>query len=411
MSRSAVRGIGGLSPMALLLLLLLACGSNGGTPVDPGVGAPATITRLAGDGQQTTVAAAVPVQPVAVLRDAAGNPVPGQQITFTVSAGGGWVTAPTVTTDAAGAAAITWYLGPRAGSEQRLQAAAAGLATEFSATATALVPGTVYFGANQYVELIAGALPLIVSAPHGGALRPGDIPDRTAPGSVTIADANTEELARAVADAFLSTTGAAPSTIIMRLHRSKVDANRDLQDAAQGNAQAARAWREFQGYIEAARAAVVDRGRPGFYIDLHGHGHDLQRLELGYMLSASDLEQPDAVLNSGTMLQKSSVRAYVAATSTPHAEVIRGSTSLGTLFERNGYPTVPSSAQPHPDRQPYFSGGYNTGRHASQDGALISGVQIEANRIGVRDTQENRRRFAAALVDVLRAWQPGLLQP
>jgi hypothetical protein len=399
---------------ACLVLLLVACGGGAGPtpPTDPAAGVPASLTKMAGDDQHMTVASAVPVQPLVVLRDAGGRAVPGMQVTFAVASGGGWVTVPTATTDAAGMVTTAWYLGPQAGSEQRLRASAAGFTADFTATATALVAGTVYFGANQYVELIAGSLPVIVSAPHGGALRPEQIPDR-APGPevVLVADANTEELARDVADAFRDVTGgAAPTVIIMRLHRTKVDANREITVAAQGNPHAERAWREFQGYIEAARAALVDAGRPGFFLDLHGHGHDIQRLELGYMLSASDLAQSDAALNSTTLVQKSSMRAFVATSGTPHAEVIRGSTSLGTLFEERGYPSVPSTAQPHPAGAPYFSGGYNTGRHASRDGDLISGVQLEANRIGVRDTQANRRRFADALVDAIRAWRPALLE-
>jgi hypothetical protein len=390
------------------LVLVAAC-SGTGTPVDQGPGAPATMTKT-GDAQSAVVANRVPVQPLVVLRDADGRPVPGQTVTFSVAAGDGWVTSSTATSDAGGAATTVWYLGPRAGSPQTLRATASGLVAEFSATATPLLPGSSHMGAHDYVELAVGELPIIVSAPHGGWLVPEEIPDRTGAGIVTIADANTAELAVEVADAFADDAGARPTVVIMRLHRRKLDANREIGEAAQGNARAERAWREFQGFIEAARAAVADAGSTGFFIDLHGHGHEIQRLELGYRLSAADLAQPDAVLNSTSLVQKSTMRAYVAASGTAHAEVIRGDSSLGTLFELRGYPTVPSAAQPHPDGAPYFTGGYNMQRHASQDGNLISGVQIEANRIGVRDTQQNRRRFAEALVAVLRAWQPVLFE-
>lgn len=388
-------------------LVLAACG---GEPLNPGPAAPATMTKT-GDAQSAVVATAVPVQPLVTLRDGDGRPVPGQSVTFSVAAGDGWITNSTVTSDASGAATTVWYLGPRAGATQTLRATAAGLTADFSATATPLQPGTSYTGAHDYVELIAGELPIIVAAPHGGWLAPDEIPDRTGTGIVTIADMNTAELAAEVANAFADGAGARPTVVTMRLHRRKLDANREIGEAAQGNARAERAWREFQGFIEAARAALVDAGATGFFIDLHGHGHDIQRLELGYRLSAGDLAQSDAVLNSSTMVQKSSMRAFVAASGEPHAEVIRGPSSLGTLFELEGLPTVPSASQPHPDGAPYFTGGYNTARHASQDGDLISGVQIEANRIGVRDTQPNRRRFAEALVEVIRAWQPVLLQP
>ena len=58
------------------------------------------------------------------------------------------------------------------------------------------VPGQTYVGANGYVEYRAGNLPIIISAPHGGDLAPGAIPDRTCPDAVTLNDANTQALAR-----------------------------------------------------------------------------------------------------------------------------------------------------------------------------------------------------------------------
>jgi hypothetical protein len=55
-------------------------------------------------------------------------------------------------------------------------------------------PGKSCFGRSNYVEYIAGDMPLIISAPHGGTLRPAEIPDRKK-GEFT-SDAYTEELAR-----------------------------------------------------------------------------------------------------------------------------------------------------------------------------------------------------------------------
>jgi hypothetical protein len=61
-----------------------------------------------------------------VVRDANGRGVPDVNVVFTVTAGGGWVTRETVTTDVAGNAATTWYAGPAPGTAQRLRASAAG---------------------------------------------------------------------------------------------------------------------------------------------------------------------------------------------------------------------------------------------------------------------------------------------
>jgi hypothetical protein len=392
---------------AVPLVVLLACGGGGGeSPIDPVAGAPATITH-AGTGElQGPVAGMTTTEPAVVVLDGGGRPVANVPVTFSVTGGGGWVSAATVTTDASGRAATAWYMGPQPGAAS-ITAATGALSISITATAEPLVAGRSYFGANSWVELIPGELPIIVSAPHGGAIEPDNIPTRT--GNVTtVTDAFTEELAREIGSVFRSEIGRAPTVVIMRLHRRKIDANREIVEAAQGNAAAERAWREYHGFIEAARAAIVDGQREGFYIDLHGHGHPIARLELGYTLSANDLKQSDQALDAALMVQKSSIRARVAASGTPHSQLLRGPTGLGTLFELHGFPSVPSAAQPHPGDDPYFTGGYNTNRHSSRDGNLISGVQIEANRPGVRDTPENRRRFAAALLNVLRDWHPAL---
>ncbi|CAN5644783.1 hypothetical protein BH23GEM10_BH23GEM10_18000 [soil metagenome] len=322
-----------------------------------------------------------------------------------VTAGDGWVTAQSATTDATGRAATNWYLGPKPGTEQTLRAAAGGLSVTFSATAEPLVAGTTYYGASQFVEFTPGDLPLVVSAPHGGLLEPASIPTRSASGAVTVRDTNTEELARQIAESFTAQTGAAPHTIIMRLRRTKLDANREITEAAEGNEQAARAWREYHGFIVAAREQVAAEYSRGFYIDLHGHGHEIQRLELGYLLSANDLAANDDALNSSAFILRSSIRNLAGAGGASHAALLRGADALGTLFEANGFPSVPSASQPYPNPgEAYFTGGYNTRRHSSREGGPIDGVQVEANFTGVRDTATNRETFANALVHVMREY-------
>ena len=264
-------------------------------------------------------------------------------------------------------------------------------------------PGTSYFGRASYIEYIAGNLPVILSAPHGGTLRPAEIPDRTA--GTTVRDMNTEELARAISAAFFVATGKYPHVVINRLHRAKLDANREIQEAAQGDAEAQQAWQEFHDFLSEARGAVLAQHGKGFYIDLHGHGHEIQRLELGYLLEASDLVLSDAALDASASYEReSSVRTLSEASSLGFAALLRGPSSLGALYEREGYPSVPSPGTPNPGTEPYFTGGYNTDVHGCNDGGTICGIQIEANLTGVRDNADNRARFAAATVKVLQSY-------
>lgn len=385
-------------------VVLLGCGSSAPSG-PPGTTTPADIAEVAGAAQTGVVAMALPIAPSVRVTDTEGRGMSGVTVQFTVQSGDGWVVETAVATDGAGQASTPWYLGPVPQTAQQLVASVSGVGTiTFTATATPLEAGETYYGTSQYVEMIAGDLPVIISAPHGGTQTPAGIPDRDDPDAVTVRDANTDALALTIHETFDASTAGTPHTVIMHLHRRKLDANREIGEAAEGNATAERAWREYHSFLDAARADIERRHGRGFYADIHGHGHDIQRLELGYLLSASDLAADDAVLNGITIVNRSSIRALATAGLQTHAELLRGDDSLGTLFELAGYPAVPSSHQPSPGSDPYFTGGYSTRRHGSREGGTIDGVQIEANMQGVRDTEQNRAAFAAALVDVLRGW-------
>ena len=273
------------------------------------------------------------------------------------------------------------------------------------------VPGRSYFGDGGHVEYVAGDLPLVFAAPHGGTLTPASIPARAAgpacgPEVTTVRDANTEELVREIRLAFLERTGGQPHIVINRLHRSRLDANRAIGEAACGQAVAERAWSDYHGFIDRARSAVtVSHGR-GFFTDVHGHGHAIQRLELGYDLSGATLRRTDAELDADPAVERAStIRAFSEASPLAFSALLRGERSLGARFAAAGYPAVPGAQDPAPDEgEPYFSGGYSAERHSCAVGGSVCGVQIEANMAGVRDDAGNRRRFALALVEVYHAY-------
>jgi hypothetical protein len=308
----------------------------------------------------------------------------------------------TVVTGTDGRAATAWYLGPAPVAPQALTASVATHSVGFTATATPLVPGTTYLGRNGYIEFIAGDGPIILSAPHGGSLVPAEIPDRTV--GTTVTDSNTDPFARAIAAAILAGSGRRPHLVIARLRRTKLDANREVIEAAAGNPAAIRAWNEYHGFLEAAKAAAIAAWPSPFYLDIHGHGHAVQRLEWGYLLSGTDLARTDAELNAGAFAAQSSVRSLAAISAMPFADLLRGPASLGGLFEAEGYPSVPSPTRPSPGIDPYFNGGYSTARHGSLAGGPVNGVQLEAYFGGVRDTEANRLAFAAAAARLFQAW-------
>lgn len=261
------------------------------------------------------------------------------------------------------------------------------------------VPGNSYFSSNDHIEYIAGNLPLIIAVPHGGGLEPNNIPDRNCTGCVSIRDSYTQELSREIMAAIHAQTGCYPHVIINRLHRSKLDANRAIGEAANGNALAEEAWNAFHAFIDSAEKRVMLDYSKGIFFDLHGHGHDIQRLELGYLFSRSELQMTDTQLDGSAFINESSIKNLVSTNlnGLSHSDLLRGGQSFGEILEDRTYRAVPSQQDPFPfNGESYFSGGYNTNRYGSHKGGSIDAIQIECNQ-DVRFEELARQKFADSL--------------
>ncbi len=153
------------------------------------------------------------------------------------------------------------------------------------------------------------------------------------------------------------------------------------------------------GYIEFV-AGDIPVGR-ALYLDIHGHGHEEQRVELGYLLNGAALRQDDDVLNSDDTIDSTSIRTLFRDNEAEmtFVELLRGPKSYGAMLEARGFPSVPSASQPAPEPDwAFFSGGYNTRRWGSRDGSDMSGIQIEGNQ-DARFDPATRLDFAYALVE------------
>lgn len=279
-------------------------------------------------------------------------------------------------------------------------------------------PGVSYFGRSNYISYAAGDLPFILSAPHGGTLNPTEIPTRTNCASCggwdfsTVTDTATDDVAAKVRVELGNLTGHLPHIVICHLSRAKLDANREVVEAAQGDPEAIIAWNEFQGFLNSASNSVVTNFGRGFYIDQHGQGHPEQRLELGYLLDKYDLTNSNTRLDSVSAYKNSSSIRTLAndvAPGTAFSTLLRGPVSFGELMVAEGYPATPSATTPYPFDSPssstsFFNGGYNTSYHGSDNGGPLSALQIEANYIGVRDSAANRTAYAKALARALEKY-------
>ena len=102
-----------------------------------GAGNASTFEKATGDNQSATAGSTLNDSLVVRALDAAGNPVAGIAVTWTL-AGGGTVSAATTTTDATGRAGVLRTLGPTAGT-QTTTATADNVGAPLTFTATALV--------------------------------------------------------------------------------------------------------------------------------------------------------------------------------------------------------------------------------------------------------------------------------
>ncbi len=273
------------------------------------------------------------------------------------------------------------------------------------------VPGTTYFNNNNYVEYIFGNMPVIISTPHGGTIAPTSIPNRTATicgtNVTTVEDSNTDDLARALDTSLRNLIGCRPHTIVCRLARTKIDMNREINEATCGNATAQTTWYNYHAFIDTARKYILAKYGRGLFIDLHGHGHVKQRLEIGYLLTDAELRSSDAYLNSVTAVSNSSIKKLIGTNlgNVNHVELIKGANAFGTMMGNSGYPSVPSQQDPAPlSTDDYFNGGYNTVRWGSRDSGLIDGFQIETNYTGVRSSTTNIKKFADSLAKVIKKY-------
>jgi N-formylglutamate amidohydrolase len=259
----------------------------------------------------------------------------------------------------------------------------------------------VIYGTNNYVEYQVGTLPLVISVPHGGNLEPSSIPNRTCNDPVYAVDAFTIETALEIKNKLFAATRCYPHMVISHLKRNKLDPNRNLVDGACGNPEAILAWSEFHDFIADARnSANQQYNDQTFFVDLHGHGNPIQRIELGYLLYDHELELSDNTLNTTKYINFSSIKnlALNNVNNYTHAQLLRGLQAFGTFLTNKNFPSVPSQSIPFPGiTSNYFSGGYITANHTCYNPAApINGLQMELNFRNLRDTPMNRSAFANA---------------
>jgi hypothetical protein len=246
-----------------------------------------------------------------------------------------------------------------------------------------------------YTEVQYGNMPLIISVPHGGVENPSTIPDRTCPNIVTSTDLKTIELANAIDSVCKADYGFQPYLIINYLKRTKLDQNREIVEATCSNSSIENIWKNYHLSIDTCITKITNKYPQVLFIDLHGHGHTKQRLELGYLVSANELRTPSTIIPSTTsyynMLQQNLFLSSNQFLTTPN--------SFGTFMANRNFPSVPSAQDVAPlITDEYFDGGYNTKTYTSSLYPKVYGWQVETYLTGLRDSEANRIIFAKAFL-------------
>ena len=289
-------------------------------------------------------------------------------------------------------------------------------------------------GVHGFVEYMPGDTNLIISVPHGGDMRPPFMDDRTKSKFITLATLNGEEISKSVSDEesfidedddtsdkistvadiftkeiaqtlvseFEILTSRKPHLILANIHRSKVDPNRPIENAALGNKLAEAVYKDYHKFIVEAKTRVEG---PGLLIDLHGQNHHQNSIEIGYLYTKTMLNQG----NYSSLVSGPSVRALLARHQLTPASLLLGDLSLGAMFEAAGYRACPSPRQPCPGRDRYYKGGYITQTHGSSGSQPqpghnqnIDAIQLELPaEVRHGGGPERREQFARSCAQVL----------
>lgn len=241
---------------------------------------------------------------------------------------------------------------------------------------------------------------IIVSVPHGGTHKPDNIPDRVAGCYVNdtciythdcvditngtrrdnikcsyfsqqdfMAKNTSLELTRQIE----LVTGKRSHLIVSNLHRTKLDVNREIQEAALGIKEAEIAWKSFHSFIKLAKQKL--NRKPGIIFDIHTQSHSAASLEIGYAIPSNKLNknilhmENSSIYSLGKRLQNR----------TDFEELIYGNISLGRFTEDMGIETIPSPRKRSPGNLSYFPGGYIIRKHGSKKRGKVDAIQLESS--------------------------------
>lgn len=260
----------------------------------------------------------------------------------------------------------------------------------------------------NYVEYKNGNLPLIISVPHDGEKTNSTFTLRTKencpdPNFATVRDTYTTELANLIDSVVHARTGKYAHLVRCDIKRTYVDMNRERRYAVPQDSKQVDVYELYHNRMKSAKNLVTILHGRGLVVDIHAHGHAVQQVELGYLLSKTTLNKSDSEITAGNYSKESSIYS-LSRNNTKNmsfVELLRGTGSFGDLLTQKNVPCVPNSAKPSPDVESYFSGGYITKTYGSVQttGGTVDAIQMEFD--STARSAERRREYAQNVADAL----------
>ena len=236
----------------------------------------------------------------------------------------------------------------------------------------------------EWITVASGALPIILSAPHGGRAAIPELATRRGVGvpQFTIErDSNTAELAELLAGKIAARLGAQPFLVIARFERKYVDANRP-ETAAFESAEAKAYYDAYHAALAAAVLKVRRSWGTGLLLDLHGQGAERDTIFRG-----TD--------------NRSSVAALVKGFG---GEAVSGPKSILGQMRLRGYKVEPGSDE----RERRYTGGHTTRMYGSHREGGVDAIQLEfgANLRAKNNLERTADDLAHAIEIFAKAYLP-----
>lgn len=242
---------------------------------------------------------------------------------------------------------------------------------------------------ESLVAFAAGDMPIVISAPHGGAEKVPDVPPRKGDGQsrspgkfVTGTDGNTDLFAIALRDAIERKTGHRPYLAIAKFKRVYIDANRPPELAYEVPA-AKPYYDAYHSHLRDHVRAVRNQFGRGLLIDVHGQAS-----------------------KANTVFRGTKDGMTVAALiKTFGIEAHNGPKSLMGLMNAHGMTVKPLNGEKETGG---FTGGYIVQHYGSQNADGIDAIQLEhgadyRNKEKIADAAD---KLSDAIIDYYKLYLP-----